>query len=185
MKEVKKLNQGFLVFEMNRMHVTYAKEALKEILDLEAACFPKSWQYADAEEYYAARLLDDRSIHLFLREGRESIGYLLARPLQDAYGELSLYDAELENDEGCCYLETIGIRPEYSGRGGGSLLLRKLSTVVQQRTRYERISSHVRIKTGLDRLIEKSFPYSLMKKRDIAHWHFGGDEPYRYLKWTV
>ena len=43
MKEVKKLNQVFLVFEMNRMHVTDAKEALKEILDLEAACFPKSW----------------------------------------------------------------------------------------------------------------------------------------------
>ena len=32
----------------------FSEEALKDVLFLEKECFPREWQYEDAEEYYAA-----------------------------------------------------------------------------------------------------------------------------------
>ncbi len=164
----------------------YSESALKDILRLEAVCYPKEWRYPDEEEYYSEMLKSEDSIHLFLCDGDLPVGYLLGLPLSESYDELRKYDPELRDDPSCFYLETIGIDPSYSGRGGGSRLLEAFRYEVSgQSGRYERISAHARKKEGndLSGLIRKMYDPELV--RHISRWRFGGNEPYDYIVWSA
>jgi len=45
----------------------FSEDALKAVLLLEKECFPKEWQYEDAEEYYAEMLKNSENINIFLK----------------------------------------------------------------------------------------------------------------------
>ena len=58
----------------------FDERKLRGILDLEAKCFPKEWQYEEADKYYREMLEDLENINIFLEDGRKIVGYVLARP---------------------------------------------------------------------------------------------------------
>lgn len=159
--------------------------SLDDILEMERECYPKEWQYEDAAKYYEALLRSESAIHIFLRDGDRTAGYLLGRPLSEVCEELKAYDPELQNDPSCFYLETIGIRPECEGRHGGATLLEAFREEVKRRAGYDRLSAHARKAPGSDLsvLIRKTHPDATA--RFIPKWFFGGDEPYDYVVWRV
>ncbi|MFZ1736165.1 MAG: GNAT family N-acetyltransferase [Candidatus Moraniibacteriota bacterium] len=162
------------------------ERTLEDILRLEKQCYPDAWQYPDAKEYYGEILKQEESLHIFLREGDVSVGYLLGRPLSEVCGELREYDRDLQDDSACFYLETIGIDPKCAGRRGGAQLLEAFRQEVKNRkSGYERISAHARKAVGSDLsgLIQKM--YANASVRHIPKWHFGGDEPYDYVVWSI
>ncbi len=160
--------------------------ALEDILSLEQRCYPVGWQYPDAKEYYSEMLRQESAVHIFLREGDASVGYLLGRPLSEVYADLREYDSELRDDTACFYLETIGIDPKCAGRKGGAQLLEAFRKEVSHREgEYDRISAHARKAAGSDLsgLIQRM--YTDARVRHITKWHFGGNEPYDYVVWDV
>ena len=165
--------------------VSSSNEALLgEILRVEEECFPKEWRYEDERGYYAEMLNDTNAINIFLKNEREYAGYLLAVPLDDTYDELVSYDPELIKDSNCYYLETMGVRPNFSGKGGSSMLLDALSRSVAKRG-FPRISTHARVINGLSRSIKLKYAGLFLEERSLSRWHFGGNEPYDYLKWST
>lgn len=163
----------------------FDQRALGDILRLEQACYPESWQYPNPDEYYADMLGRENAIHIFLRENDVATGYLFARPLSELYVELREYDPALCDASIGYYLETIGVHPEFAGRGGGARLLDALSDEAINRFGCRAISAHARIKTGLNEMIKRKYSDSLLEVRHIAQWHFGGDEPYEYVVWGI
>jgi len=87
---------------------SFCERALADIQALEQTCFPATWQYADAERYYAEALCDEATVHVFLRGGGIAAGYLLARPLADLFEELAPHDPGLAPDPACCYRRHVG-----------------------------------------------------------------------------
>ena len=163
----------------------FDQRALGDILNLEQACYPQSWQYPNANEYYADMLGRENSIHIFLRENEVTTGYLLARPLSELYADLCEYDPALCEDPTGYYMETIGVHPEFIGRGGGACLMDALTDEAINRFGCRLLSAHARTKTGLNEMIKRKYPDRLLEVRHIAQWHFGGNEPYEYIVWGI
>ncbi len=188
---ISKENSGMSAMREKPFDVVVIRDAddeqiLEDILRLEKQCYPDGWQYPDAKEYYGDMLKRESSIHIFLREGNEAAGYLLGRPLSEAYNDLREYDPELHDDSTCFYLETIGVDPKFAGRRCGMQLLEAFrKEVLNRKGGYERISAHARkaIGSDLSGLIRKT--YADVSVRSLPEWHFGGNEPYDYVVWKV
>lgn len=171
--------------EFNVTGACKSKEiSLETILELERACYPPEWQYADALEYYQEMLDNQKAIHLFLTMGGETVGYLLAVPQNEVYDDLVKYDPSFTKEEGCYYLETIGIRPEYTGKGGGKILMERFVAVVQKKG-IDKVSTHARTLNGFNGLVRQRFETDIVEARGIEHWYYGGGEPYEYIQWRV
>ena len=166
----------------------FSEDALADILRIEHASYPQSWHYEDEEEHYAAMLRDPRTVHLFLKVGGHRVGYLLGRPHSDQFDELAEHDLPLTDDPQCCYIETTAILPAYAGRMGLTRLTRALADHLVRHTELGlcRISAHARVNNHVYELVKLSYrTHQLMEDRALESWHFGGGEPYRYLKWNL
>ena len=166
----------------------FSEDALAEILHIEHACYPQSWHYEDEKEHYTAMLRDPRTVNLFLRVGGERVGYLLGRPHSDLHAELVEHDPPLEDDPQSCYIETAAILPTHAGRMGFTRLLRALADHLVRfpELGMSRISAHARVTNRVCELGKLAFGrFELMQERALVSWHFGGGEPYRYLKWSL
>ena len=58
----------------------FSETALNDLLFLEKTCFPDSWQYSDAAEYYREKLMNPRNINIFSKYGNQTIGYMITVP---------------------------------------------------------------------------------------------------------
>lgn len=170
-------------------HVSgFSEDALEDILRIEHACYPQSWHYEDEREHYTTMLADPGNVSIFLRVGGRRVGYLLGRPHSDLYAELAEHDIPLEDDALSCYIETSAILPENAGRMGFTRLTRALADHLLRfpMLGLTRISAHARVTNRVHELGKLAFGrYELMEERVLDSWHFGGGEPYRYLKWNL
>lgn len=165
----------------------FSNDYLKAILDLEKGCFPPDWQYKDAEEYYKEILKDNGNINIFLKCNNKIGGYLLATPFKKAFGSLKKYDSELKLNPGSekmIYLETIQILPEFRGMNGAEKLIIKMCEEGKNRG-MKKFSIHARKKNKLDKKVKKMFSGKIITSRNIKKWHYGGNEPYRYIECLI
>ena len=173
-------------------HIEIIKEftetALKEVLLLEKECFPKEWQYDGVAEYYTAMLKDRNNINIFLKDGDNIAGYLLAVPLKYVFDSLKEYDSGLkldeENDKITIYLETIQILPAFRGMGGAKKLIMTMCNE-GKKMEMEKFSIHARKMNGLNEKVKKLFAGQIAESRSIDAWHYGGNEPYEYIEWDI
>ncbi len=166
----------------------FSEDALADILHIEHACYPQSWHYEDEKEHYKAMLRDPRNVHLFLRSGGERVGFLLGRPHSDLHAELAEHDPSLEDDPQSCYIETTAILPSRAGHMGLTRLTRALAAhlVRTPELGMGRISAHARVTNRVCELVKRSYHrHELIEHRALDSWHFGGGEPYQYLKWNL
>lgn len=165
----------------------FSEDALKAVLLLEKECFPKEWQYEDAEEYYAEMLKNSENINIFLKFGDKIGGYLLAKPFQKVFESLKEYDFELkldeERDKTKIYLETIQILPEFRGTGGAEKLIIAMCEE-GKKGGVEKFSIHARKLNGFNEKIKKIFLGKISESRDLKEWHYGCNEPYEYIEWN-
>lgn len=160
-------------------------EFLEDVLKLEKECFPKEWQYEDAEEYYKEMLEDKNNVNIFLKDKEKAIGYLLAVPFEKALDDLREYDPDIKSgmdDSKKMYLETIQVLPEFRGFGGAEKLIIKMCEE-GKRKGVEKFSIHARKLNGLNEKVKKMFAGKISESRDLEKWHYGGDEPYEYIEW--
>lgn len=164
--------------------VENSAQSLEAILSLEKRCFPREWQYANAEDYYREALENPEAIHLFFVVDGQQMGYLLATPFANAYADLAGDDPLLKEGSVQYYLDTIGIAPECQGKGGGRKLLEALGEEAKRRG-VQTLAAHARTTNHLDTLIEKVFEGKVITKRPMVSWKYGGGEPYVYMEWSV
>lgn len=157
-------------------------EHLADILKLEKDCFPASWQYPAAEEYYAAMLEDKTNINAFLYEQGKVIGYILAKPLITTASELKEVDPEILPKEGWYYFETIQILPEFQNKGGARMLLTAAGREALKKG-ISKFAIHARTSNGFNQKIKKIFSVSIILCRNIEQWKWADGEPYQYLEW--
>jgi ribosomal protein S18 acetylase RimI-like enzyme len=159
-------------------HITvvnnFNEKYLSDILMLEKECFPKEWQYPDAVEYYRKMLSDKNNIHILWTHNQNTIGYLLAKPHNNALEDLTLYDQEMTNDSDRIYLETIQILPLYRGKGGMKKLIFGMCHEANKREIYM-FSIHARTINNFNLKIKKLFNGMITKVRTIKSWKYGGE----------
>ncbi|MEI6213713.1 MAG: GNAT family N-acetyltransferase [Desulfuromonadales bacterium] len=161
----------------------YVERELADILMLEKECFPADWQYPEAAEYYASMLADSENVNIFLRDGGETVGYLLARPFKSVVQELKESDPELTDKlEAFYYIETIQILPSYQGKGGARRLLIETSEAVMKHG-VNKFAIHARTTNGLNQIIKKVFAGFITLTREIDSWRWANGEPYEYIEW--
>jgi ribosomal protein S18 acetylase RimI-like enzyme len=161
----------------------FTDEYLKSILDLEKKCFPEDWQYEDAGEYYGKMLKSERNINIFLRKKGEIVGYVLAKPFEEAVKELKELDPELENASGKYYIETIQILPEARGFGGAKKLIFAVCEEANKKG-VIKFSIHARTTNRFSDKIKKMFEGKITEVRKIENWKPANGEPYEYLEWS-
>jgi ribosomal protein S18 acetylase RimI-like enzyme len=159
--------------------------ALKNILMLEKLCFPPEWQYDDGEEYYTEALNDSQSISLFLQNGTEVVGYILARPHHLAFEELKSDDPLLTESNGDrYYIETIQIAPAIQGKGGGKKLILAACDEAKKRG-VTQFSIHARTQNHLHETVKSLFNEKVTLARPISSWVHASGEPYEYIEWYI
>lgn len=98
-------------------------------------------------------LLDDKCVHVLLRDRDEPAGYLLAIPHSYAAADPELMEADplFQPDPERYYVETISITPKVANRlSGGKLFFKMLHTMideVERRFGINKFSMHVRVET--------------------------------------
>jgi len=160
----------------------FSAESLRDILKLERECFPASWQYPEAGDYYAAMLDDRENVNIFLRESGETVGYALVKPFRNAVPDLKEFDPELLEESDKFYIETIQILPAYRGRGGAKALLIGACEAVLKRG-VDKFAIHARTVNGLHEIIKRIFKGSIISSRNIEKWEWAQGEPYEYIEW--
>lgn len=161
----------------------FNEQRLKNILNLEKECFPASWQYEDAKEYYEKMLRDQENINVFLESSGTVVGYILARSkLNDQeINDLRESDPAL-NDIYGFYIETIQILPEFQNKGGAKKLLIAICEEAKKRG-IEKFSIHARTKNKFNDKIKKIFEGKITLVRQIEKWAPADGEPYEYIEW--
>jgi GNAT superfamily N-acetyltransferase len=160
-------------------------DSLAKILELESICFPSTWQYPDAQDYYRQMLETPGNINLFFWIENEIAGYLLAVPYNDAIGELKPHDALLEPArDDCYYVETIQVAPAHQRKGGAALLLRSVSAEAEA-IGVRHLCMHARVNNGFSEIVKRAFRDATVKARPIGSWHFADGEPYEYVDISV
>jgi GNAT superfamily N-acetyltransferase len=158
--------------------------SLDAILNLEKKCFPKEWQYEDGKYYFARALKKASNLNIFLCCKGMIVGYLLAVPHNDARKEINKFDPLMQSSRNRLYIETVEVLPEHRGRGGSKLLFSRLCREAKRRG-VNNFSIHARRKNRLNAMIKKMFIKGLTKARPIERWHFGGNEKYEYIEWSI
>jgi ribosomal protein S18 acetylase RimI-like enzyme len=178
MKKNKIFDKAQSILIVNDFH----KDYLQNIVRLEKECFPATWQYSTAEEYYTAMLNDKTNLNVFLLSNDEVIGYVLVKPLKTAALELQKADPQIQADKKKYYIETIQILPECQEKGGA----RKLLTAVCQEALKRGISKfaiHARMSNKFNEKLKAIFSDSIIYYRNIEKWQWGDGEPYQYIEW--
>lgn len=173
-------------------HIEIIKEfsckALEDVLLLEERCFPKEWQYKGAEEYYESMLKDKNNINIFLKDGDNIAGYLLAVPFKNVFDSLKEYDSGLkldeENDKTKIYLETIQVLQAFRGMGGAEKLIMTMCEEGKKRG-MNKFSIHARKINGLNEKVKSMFAGKINERRSLDAWLYGGNEPYEYIEWGI
>jgi ribosomal protein S18 acetylase RimI-like enzyme len=127
-------------------------------------------------------LTDSKNINIFLREGGESVGYLLVKPFKTVVLELKEYDPGLTEESDKFYIETIQILPANQGRGGARRLLIEACKSVLKRG-VSKFAIHARTNNGLNEKIKRVFEGSIILSRKIESWKWAEGEPYEYIEW--
>jgi hypothetical protein len=97
---------------------SYDDDIIATILNLEPL-FPIKIQ--DDKDRIAGNLSEPNNINIFLKNGFQVVGYLLATPQNDAVKDLSSDDPEMRTDDERYYIDKIVVQPEY--RAGASFLV--------------------------------------------------------------
>ena len=168
----------------------YSDSVLREILTVSRNSLPESWQYPDEEDYYGQQLHNEKAIHLLLRRDNLPIGYLLAIPHNEAARDedLRCADPALVEDPDRIYVETLEIVTEYAkSLVSGKLSLMMFRALIEEADKRGRckFSMHVRMTSGLNRVLRKLFGDILTNFRIIDNWPFyNGEEPTEYTEGT-
>jgi len=162
----------------------YRDEILQKILELEKICFPEEWQYDDPPAYFRKRLEQPQSIHMFLKENDEIVGYCLAVPLKEEVTELREYDSDMEEKDNVCYIESVEIMPNSRGKGGVEKLLRGVCEEAKKRG-VKNFAVHARKLNKLNEKIKKIFEGKVISTREIEHWAPALGEAYEYIEWQI
>ncbi|NTW27130.1 MAG: GNAT family N-acetyltransferase [Candidatus Moranbacteria bacterium] len=162
----------------------FKQEFLDDILLLEKKCFPLEMQYERnvAIEYYKGALKNSDNINVFLKEGAETIGYVLAVFHDNGFDEIHEYDKEFKKQKDFFYIETIQVLPEKGGRGGAKKLLMAACKEAQKRG-INKFSIHARKTNGLSETVKKLFEGKTITVREIESWNPANGEPYEYIEW--
>jgi len=154
----------------------FSENELKEILEVERACFPPQMQ-ADLEDLRES-LLQKKGIKIILREKEGKIlGYLSSKPQDIAWKELKGWDKEFKPDKKTLYIESIAIKPEARGLKSLLKILKELKKEVKKE-KYEKISCYARVQNGFSVFLQKR---GVKKLRRIKNWQ-NFEEPFDYLE---
>ncbi|MEF3691658.1 MAG: GNAT family N-acetyltransferase [Candidatus Moraniibacteriota bacterium] len=161
----------------------FNEKYLSDILMLERECFPESWLYSDASEYYMNALKNKNNINIFLKKNNQTVGYILAIPHNDMVEDLLKDDGFLEKKDNFYYIETIQIITQSRGSGGAEKLLKSVCEEAVERG-VNNFSIHARLLNGFADKLKKIFEGKVSIVRNIESWKYGGDEPYEYIEWS-
>lgn len=168
-----------------KMHTTLisipSPDVLAAILKLEKQCFPQSWQYPDAEEYYSEKLKDSFSVNICLYVEESIVGYALAQPLGVVLPDLLPHDPQLVANSKMMYFETIQVLADFQRMGGGQRLNEHVMLECARRG-FSAIALHARCVNHANLLVRHNYGSRIAKTRPIANWFWGGGEPYEYIE---
>ena len=164
----------------------FSQQALADILLLEQACYPLAMQYeaSVAENYYTDALRSRQNINIFLLDGEQVVGYILAVPHNAGFDEIIELDLEYIEQDDVLYVETIQVSPQCQGRGGAKKLLATLCEEAGKMGLHK-FSIHAIRSNGLSGLVKKLFAGKIGVVREIAKWAPGNGEPYEYIEWDI
>jgi len=159
----------------------FNEDILKDILFVNRFSFPPGWQSNDAGEYYRIMLQVSDNIGIILKDSEKIVGFLMAIPHPIAIEELKTDDPEMKDDKDRYYIETVGILPEYTGKGGFSLMLDKLLEALMKNE--IKLSLHARVINGFTEKIQKKLRVSMIRRIEKwRYYHFL--EPTDYIEGT-
>lgn len=150
------------------------------ILRIEQSCFPASWQYTNAAQFFSKALHDTNNINVALFHEQEIVGYALACPMVSVIKELKEHDPELDANTDAIYLETIAVLPAFQGQGGSMLLIEAIAIAAGLRG-YSRLSMHARCVNHFNASVRQQFLSRVETSRFIDQWFYGGNEPYEFM----
>lgn len=161
---------------------SYAPQYLSAILEIDKKSFEK--QYDDADKYYREALENPENINVFLKEGGELVGYLLAIPHKQAYEDLKKDDPKMPKDSSRFYVETIEVLPNHRiGKGAFKMILAMIDEAGKRGT--NKFSMHIRVENGLSRLVQKYFGRMITEVRKIENWpYYSNGESTEYVEGT-
>lgn len=162
----------------------FSEENLQNVLKMEKKCFSESWQFDDAEQYFKEMLENKENINIFLKQGAEVVGYILAKPHNDMVDDLVDDDKDLMKKDNFYYIETIEIIPEARGIGGASRLLLGICDEAGKRN-VKNFSIHARTVNGFSEKLKKIFDKKITLVRKIENWKHADNEPYEYIEWEI
>ncbi len=158
----------------------FDEQTLKDILFILRDSFPLQWRYDDDYTYYKSMLNNKMNIHLFLIVDGRRVGYLHAIPHVDAADELKEDDPEMRPDSSMYYIEVVGIRSEYRGRKGFTLMLEALKHECRLRG-ISKISLHARVHTNFSEIIQHKLNVDTIRR--VEKWkHYNFEEPTDYIE---
>jgi len=129
---------------VNKMNYHFIKKGewkkyRKEILFIENKCFKKKDQTFIST---FKEMIDDINPYtLIARDGKNPIGYFMCAPLEESGDDLKDWDKNF-GKKNTLYLFSIGVIPEYRGKGVGSEMLEILFEHIP--TNYSRITLHTK-----------------------------------------
>lgn len=122
------------------------------------------------------------NINISLRVDGKTVGYVLARPFNNAVLALKEYDLELPEEADMFYIETIQILPVSQGRGGAKKLLTGVCEAALKRG-VNKFAIHARTANGFHEKIKRIFAGLIIVSRTIENWQWVGGEPCEYIEW--
>jgi ribosomal protein S18 acetylase RimI-like enzyme len=156
------------------------ESTLKDIIEINNESFSPCWIYPDQEIYYRDMLRQKNNIHVFLKHGDKRVGYLLAIPHDVAVAELINDDPMMKNDPTKYYIETAGIIPEYRGKSGLTIMMKRLVAECINKG-ITKLSMHARVNTGLSNIMQSMF--KVAEVRRIESWpYYSFEEPTDYIE---
>jgi len=172
-------------FEQVAEIIEHTEENVAHILRIEGESFEgKFLCEGDEQEFFEKILADSRNISIFLKDGNDVVGVLIARPHNDAYEELKDDDIRMKpHEEERFYIETMGVLPAYRGKFGHLKMIYKVIEEAQKRG-VRNFSMHMRKENGLSYAMQRLFGKKLSHIREIESWKWVNNEPYHYVEGT-
>jgi len=164
--------------------VGYSEENVAHILRIWDKAFGDNFLFeGDEKEFIENILRNSHNINIFLKEGNNVVGILIARPHNDAYADLKDDDPQMQPSENRYYIETMGVLPKYRGKFGHLKMTYKVIEEARKRG-VRNFSMHVRRENGLSYSLQRLFGKKLTHIREIEHWKWADEEPYHYVEGT-
>jgi len=168
---------------------SFSEQVLRDIVAAYRKAMP--WQFSDDADYFREMLHDKECVHVLLRKGGASAGYLLAKPQVAAARDAELLEADPQfiPDPDRYYVETMEIAPELRNTlAGGRMFFRMLHAMIDEvgeRFGINKFSMHVRVGNGASEAVQRYFGRMISPVRRIANWRFyNGEDAADYLEGT-